>query len=320
MARVAHAGILVFAVSVFGFLLVEIAPGDYFQQMEVDPRIPQETVDELRARYGVDRPFVQRYVAWLVSVSRGELGFSFAYGEPVGSLIRVRARNTLLITVSATVVSWALALVLGIIWALQRNRWGDALGGATSNALLSVPDLLWALALLFAAARTGAFPIGGMTSLDYVDRNAVGKLLDLSHHMVLPVAALSLGAVPGLTRHVRGALVDVMNEPFVLAARAQGMALWRIVILHALPVAANPLLSLFGLSIAGLLSASLVVEVVLGWPGLGPLVLEAIRQKDVHLVVTPVVASAMLLALGNLVADLLLFASDPRIRQAERAS
>ena len=153
-----------------------------------------------------------------------------------------------------------------------------------------------------------------MVSLGHEDMDAGARAADVARHMVLPVLALVLGVLPVLVRHVRTAVAEALEAPFVRAARAHGLSEARVLFFHALPAAANPLVSLFGLSIASLLSLSLLVEVVMAWPGLGPLMLEAILARDLHLVVGPVLASTVLLLVGNLVADLLLLAVDPRIR------
>jgi peptide/nickel transport system permease protein len=304
-------------VSVLSFLLADMAPGDFFGEMRLDPRMSEETVRALRARHGLDRPLPERYVRWVGSLLRGELGFSFAYGRPVAELIAPRARNTLLLTVSATVLVWLLAVPLGVWWATRGQRpAGYALAGLTA-LLLAVPDLVVAFALLLLAVRTGWLPAGGMMSLQAGAFSATGRAVDLAAHLVLPVAALVIGALPVLVRHVRSAVADTLDAPFARAARAHGIPERRVLFRHVLPAAANPLISLFGLSLAGLLSMSLLIEVVMSWPGLGPLLLEAILARDLHLVLGPVLASTVFLLAGNLAADLLLLFADPRIRAEE---
>ena len=183
---------------------------------------------------------------------------------------------------------------------------------------IALPDLVLVLGLLLLAVRTGWFPTGGMVSLGHEQMPWGARVKDVAFHLVLPVAALVLGIVPALVRYVRASVADALGAPFVRAARAHGIPERRVLFRHALPAAANPLVSLFGLSLAGLLSMSLLVEVVMSWPGLGPLFLEAILARDFHLVLGPVLASTFLLLGGNLLADLLLAATDPRIRTEER--
>lgn len=316
LGRRALQGVVVLvAVSLFSFVLVDLAPGDFFAEMRLDPRLSEATVAALRARNGLDRPLPERYLLWLGSLARGDLGYSFAYGSPVGSLLWPRARNTLLLTGVATATAWALAIPIGMWWATRRRRATRRVLAAVTAVLLSVPDVLLALALLLVAVRTGWFPAGGMTSIGHEHLTALARVTDIAWHLVLPAAALVLGTLPVLVRHVRASLAAVLDAPFVQAARAHGLPETRVLFRHALPAAANPLLSLFGLSLAGLLSASLLVEVVMSWPGLGPLLVEAILARDFHLVLGLVLSSTVLLLAGNLLADVLLLAADPRIRE-----
>jgi peptide/nickel transport system permease protein len=322
MARLArrarHALVLLFGVSILSFVLVEMAPGDFFAEMRLDPRMSEATVSALRARHGLDRPLPERYARWAASLARGELGYSFAYGSPVAPLLWPRARNTVLLTATATTAAWLLAIPVGAWWATRRRAAARHALAAVTAALLAVPDLVLALALLLLAVRTGWFPAGGMTSIGHEQMSRAARAGDVAWHMVLPAAALVLGILPVLVRQVRASIAEVLEAPFIRAARAHGIPPSRVLFFHALPAAANPLVSLFGLSLAGLLSMSLVIEVVMSWPGLGPLLLEAILARDFHLVLGLVLASTVLLVAGNLLADVLLLALDPRIRTEER--
>ena len=312
--RVGHGIALLFVVSVLAFFFVELAPGDYFDGMRLDPNLSPETADALRSRYGLDRPLPERYGRWLTSVLRGEWGFSFSHNSPVAPLLRSRAGNTLLLTGLATALAWLAALGLGAWAAISRRRWVRRAFGASTSALLAVPELVLALGLLLFAVRTGSFPAGGMTSVGSADLGWGARWADRLHHLVLPVTALALGTFPLLARHVYGSLSEALHSPFLRAARGFGLSRRRLLLGYALPAAANPLISLFGFSIGSLLSASLLVEVVMGWPGLGPMLLAAILARDVHLSIAAVLLTMVLLVLGNLLADLLLLAVDPRVR------
>lgn len=313
--RVVHSFFLLLGVSLLSFGLFELAPGDFFDEMRLNPQISPATVAALRARYGLDRPLPERYARWLRSVASGEMGYSFAYASPVGPLLRDRALRTLALAGTATVLAWLIAIPLGVYSAARQGQWPDRICAAGTSVLLATPDLLVALGLLFLAVRTGAFPTGGMLSPGFADLEPWGKARDVVSHAVLPISALVLGTLPVLVRHVRASMIEALSSPFVRAARGHGIARRRLLFRHALPAAAKPLVSLFGFSVASLLSMSLLVEVVMSWPGLGPLLLEAILARDFHLVVGPVVVSTLFLLAGNLVADLLLYAADPRIRR-----
>jgi peptide/nickel transport system permease protein len=312
--RLAHAFVLVIAVSILAFLFTTLAPGNYFDEMRLNPQIATETVNALRVQYQIDRPLPMRYLFWLNSVAHGEMGFSFAYNSPVAPLLLVRARNTLLLTVTATLLAWAIALPLGV-WSAERiGRLPDRMLSWATAALLVIPDLALVLGLLLFAVKTGWFPAGGMASVDFESFSLGNKLRDLALHMILPVAALVLSALPLLVRHVRAAVAEVLDAPFLLAAQGHGIRRRTLLYRYALPAAANPLISLFGFSIGALLSGSLLIEVVMSWPGLGPFLLEAILARDLYVVIGGVLFSTIFLVAGNLLADMLLYWADPRIR------
>jgi len=305
---------LLIGVSVLAFLFTILAPGNYFEEMRLNPQIAPETIAALRARYEIDRPIPVRYAHWVRSVLHGDMGFSFAYNAPVAPLLLVRARNTLFLTVIATLLAWAVALPLGVWSAEHRGRLPDQVVSWGTAGLLVIPDLALALGLLVVAVRSGKLPTGGMVSLNFEGLSFTGKARDLLLHMALPVTALVASALPLLIRHVRAAMTEVLDAPFLLAAEGHGIRrgtlLWR----YALPAAANPLISLFGFSIGTLLSGSLLIEVVMSWPGLGPFLLEAILARDLYVVIGGILFSTLFLVGGNFLADLLLFWADPRIR------
>jgi peptide/nickel transport system permease protein len=168
--------------------------------------------------------------------------------------------------------------------------------------------------LLLVAVRTGWFPTGGMVSPAFSDLNVWNKLKDVAEHLFLPALGLAIATLPTMLRHVRSAMIEVLEAPFIQAARAHGIPEPRVLFRYALPAAANPLISLFGFSVGTMLSASLLVEVILSWPGIGPLLVDAILAKDVYVVIGAVMLSSIFLVAGNLFADVLLFATDPRIR------
>lgn len=314
LRRFGHGLSLLIGVSILAFLFTALAPGNYFDEMRLNPQISPETVAALRAQYELDRPLPVRYARWVSSVLHGEMGFSFSYNSPVAPLLLVRARNTLLLTVTATLLVWGIALPLGI-WSAERlGRWPDRVLSWGTAVLLVVPDLALALGLLVFAVKTRWFPTGGMVSIDFAGFTFLQKSRDLALHMTLPVVTLVLSALPLLLRHVRAAVADVLDAPFLQAARGHGISKRTLLYRYALPAAANPLISLFGFSIGALLSGSLLVEVVMSWPGLGPLLLEAILARDLYVVIGGVLLSTLFLVGGNLLADMLLYWADPRIR------
>jgi peptide/nickel transport system permease protein len=312
--RLARTVFILWGVSVLAFILIDLAPGEYFQAMRLNPQITRETVAGLRAEYGLDQPLPVRYARWLRSVSRGELGFSFAYNRPVWPLLRTRIGNTLILTITALVCSWLIAVPLGVWTASRAGRWDDRISGVGNTFLLATPDVLVALGLLAFALRTRWLPTGGMHAPASAEMGVFGSAKDLALHLILPVGALSAGMLPVLVRHVRSAMLDVLQSPFIVAARGHGIPRYRLLFGHALPVAANPLISLFGISVGVLLSGSLLIEVIMGWPGVGPMLVQAILERDPHIVVAAVLFSTLLLVAGSMLADIFLYIADPRIR------
>jgi peptide/nickel transport system permease protein len=312
--RLAHTALLMLALSFFSFCLAQLAPGDFFDTLRLNPQTSPETVERMRSEYGLDRSLLIRYRRWLASTVHGKMGRSLAYNSPVGPLLLGRVRNTLLLTGSAVMLSWLLALPLGIWSAIRRGSWPDRTAEIAISSVLTVPDLLVFLALLVFAVRTGWFPAGGMLSLGASDASTRLRLDDFVHHLFLPALGLAVVTVPVLFRHVRAAIAEMLEAPFLRAARGHGISEAQLLFRYALPAAANPLISLLGFSIGSMLSMSLLAEVILGWPGIGPLFLEAILARDTYVVIAVVMASSAFLIFGNLFADVLLYASDPRIR------
>jgi peptide/nickel transport system permease protein len=314
LRRIAYGCLLLLGVSALSFALLSLSPGNFFDELRLNPQISPDTVSALRAQYGMDHAWPLRYLLWLSSGLRGDFGYSLSYHCPVGVLLWPRVGNTLVLTSLATLLAWMIALPWGVFEALHRGQWLGRAGSVLTAILLAIPELLLALLFLLLAAKTGWLPTGGMSSPDAAGAAWPRALRDFASHLCLPMMVLALGAAPLLTRYVRSALATVLDSPFLESARGHGISRSRILYKYALPAAANSLISLLGFSIGALLSTSLLVEVVLSWPGLGPLVLEALLARDIYMVMAVVMLSSAFLVLGNLIADLLLYWSDPRIR------
>jgi len=306
---------LLMGVTLIAFLLIYLAPGDFLSQMAENPTISPDTIEAMRRKFGLDQPWFVQYFLWLKNVFLHlDFGESFAYRQPVFSVIIPRLGNTLILALSAAVVAWGLAIPLGILSAVKQYSWVDKTSSLFAFIGLSIPELFFALLMMYFAATTGLFPVGGMRSLDFSDLSFGGKLLDLAHHLFLP--ALVLGTVPtaGRMRQMRANLLDVLRLDYVTTARAKGLDEHTVIYKHAVRNAINPLITLFGFTIASLLSGSFIVEIVMAWPGLGSLTLEALLKQDLYLVMGSVVIAATMLVIGNLIADILLVIADPRIK------
>lgn len=222
--------------------------------------------------------------------------------------------NTLLLTITATLLAWLISVPLGVWAAARSGHMLDKSVRVASSLLISIPEVVIAMALLAVVVRWRVLPVGGMTSADNEGLSRWMRLQDIGSRMFLPMIILTLAESAIIVRHLRASVLEVLGTPFVQAARGLGIGRLRLLFRHVLPVAASPAISLFGFSLAGLLSGSLLVEVICGWPGLGPLILDATLSRDFYLVIGGIMFSALFMVGGNLVADIMLLACDPRIR------
>ncbi len=315
--RVILLGPLLIGITLVSWAAIQLAPGsgNYFQSLVLQyPQISPSTISALRAQFGMDQPPWIQYLRWLWSIVHLNFGLSFAYNVPVTWLIGSRAANTLLLSVTSMVVAWSVALPLGIYSAVHQYSVTDGLLNTAAFVAISIPSFFSALLLLYGAYWTRLLPLQGLTSVDFDFLPWWGKILDIARHLVLPTIALGLFSVGGLMRYMRNYLLEVLRADFVKTARAKGLAERVVIYRHAVRNAINPLVTLFGFELGGLLSGAAFVENVLGYPGLGRLILEALLKKDVFVVMGTLLIGSVLLVLGNLVADILLAYVDPRIR------
>ena len=309
-SRMLHGLFLLFSVSILAFSISQLAPGSFLDDLRMNPAVSSQTIESLRVQYGLDQPLTVRYLRWAKSLLHGDLGYSLSYKIKVNQLIWPRVRNTLLLGIAAMLLSWILALPCGLLSARRAGSWIDRWVSWSATALLGTPELALALFFVLLAAR---FRAPDRTLLSY-GQGAVSASDDIVNQILVPCAALALAAFPLLYRHIRAAVLEASDAPCVRAARGHGISDFRLLLRHVLPLASNPLISLVGLSLATVISGSFVVEIITGWPGLGPLFFDAIYSRDAHVMMAIVMLFSLLLIASNFVADLLLYASDPRVR------
>jgi peptide/nickel transport system permease protein len=305
---------LLIGIVVISFAVMQLAPGDYLTSLEANPQVKPETIERLRRDFGLDRPWYEQLGFWLQNAARGDFGYSFTYKIEVFELIGQRIYYTFLLSFFATVFAWVIAIPLGIYAATHRNSFLDRVANFLAFTGISLPGFFVALLAMLLAQKTGWFPVGGATSTNYNSMSHFEKIKDTAWHLVLPVLVLGTRGVAGLMRQMRGNVLDVLNENYVLAARARGLAERRVVWKHAVRNSINPLITLFGYEISGLLAGAALVEAVMAWPGLGQLLLASVREQDLYVAMGAFVMGGVLLILGNLIADVLLAISDPRIK------
>jgi len=302
LRRAVSAIVLVLVVASAAVLLARLAPGDHLSEFELTPaQIAAE-----RHRLGLDAPLHVQYLAWLRRLARFDLGESTRYpGRRVRDLIGERIGNTVILGSAALVVATALGIPLGVVSARGRR---DPLALTTqglSVVLLSLPPIVLSLALLFLASKTGWFPVGGLP--------AGGGAVVMLHHLMLPVLALGLPIAATLERLQSRAMTDALRHPSVQAARARGIPRTRLVWLHALRLSLTPVLAVYGIIAATLISGSFAVEYVMTWPGLGRLLYDGLIARDANVVAGCAATGAVVLAIGIFFADVALAAVDPRV-------
>ncbi len=277
-----------------------------------------------------DRSLIKQYGLWFKNIFtfdfsqiwkghwgqiyQGDFGESFSYQRPVTALIWERIPNTLLLAIASLVINWSIAIPLGIIGAVNQNQWSDRILRILSYIGQGFPSFITALLLLFLAQSTPLFPVGDMTSIDHADLNGFGKILDVGWHMILPTVALSVTGFAGLQRITRGNMLDVLRQNYIQTARAKGLPENKVIYTHALRNAVNPLITLLGFEFSSLLGGAFIAEFFFNWPGLGQLLLQAVQAQDLYLVMAGLMMGAVMLIVGNLLADLLLAVVDPRIK------
>lgn len=321
---------LLLAVALLVFLLMYLAPGDFLSAARADREIPGEYIAQMERAFGLDKPWYVQYGLWLKNIAPvrwtetglefgSDFGYSWTYKVPVTELLATRIPATLLLAVTSLLFAWGIAIPLGVLAAIYKDSLFDRLSALLAYAALSIPEFFLALLAVFFAARTGWFPTGGLTAIDHEFMSPGARFFDYIHHLILPMLVLGVGMVAGMMRIMRANFLDYMRAEFVNTARAKGLSEGVVMFKHVLRNAINPLITAFGFAFSGLLSGALLVENIMNYPGLGQLVFEAFLKQDQFVVMAAVLMSTVMLLLGNLLADLLLAWSDPRIRLEERA-
>jgi len=320
LKRIASMIPMLLGVSLLAFALLQLSPGDPLAAQRSNPQVPEGLIRQIEREYGFDKPVPQQYAMWLGNVLHGNLGYSFKYKRPVLDVLLERLSATLLLALFSSGLAWLVAVPLGVWSALRRGEWIDKTVSVVAFVGMSLPSFFLALLLLYAATMMpelpffGRLPIGGLTSPDFDSMNLFSRAIDIFLHLLIPGVVLAVGSLAGLQRVARGSMLEVLRQPYVVSARSRGLSEGAILWRHAFRNAANPLLTLLGFEFSALLSGAAFTEVITSWPGLGLVALEAVRAKDLFLVMATVLMGSFLLLLGNLLSDLLLAWNDPRVK------
>lgn len=308
--------LLLFLVLTLSFFLLHLSPGDPALWIGEMP-VPPEVRERLRQLYGLDRPLPEQYWTWMRATASGDLGISISRKEPVADMMLRALPNTAALAVGALVVNFAVALWLGVAAARRRGSRLDDWVRTGSLWLYSFP-VFWVslVAILVFAYWLPVFPAGHTHAVGASSWPSLLRSLDFLYHLALPSLVLGLTLGAGTTRYVRNSLLEVLDQEYLTTARAKGLSEGRVIWVHALRNALSPLLQLFGLSLPMLLNGSLIVEVIFARPGLGRLTYDALLARDYPVILASVTLSAVLVIIGNVVADLLHAWADPRVRRA----
>ncbi|WP_243029849.1 ABC transporter permease [Thermus altitudinis] len=309
-----------FGATFLAFLIIQLAPGDYLTQLELDPKVTPETIARLRSQFGLDRPIHEQYLLWMHNLLHLNLGYSFAYQAPVLDIVWPRVVNSMVIVVPSTLFLFLVAIPVGIYGALRQYSLGDRVISFLAYIGLAIPNFFLALIFMYLILqvyfRTGVmvFPVSGMTSSGFEQFDPWKKILDIAWHAVIPIIVVTTSDIAGFSRVMRGQMLEVLSQDYIRTARAKGLAERVVVYKHALRNAVIPFVANIGGILPGLISGAGLVEVVMAWPGITPLLLDSLQQQDLYMVAGFLTIGLVLLMVGNLLSDLLLTWVDPRIR------
>lgn len=307
---------LLIIVSIISFFIIRLSPVDPLAELRLNPSISQETLDKEVKRLNLDKPIYVQYISWAKSFIKWDLGYT-STGEKVSVKLKERIPNTLLLTVVVIFMTWAAGIPLGILAAVKKETAFDRFLTVISSIGMAIPSFFFAILMLIFAVKTGWFPVGGLTSYNFNELGFWGKFTDIAWHLILPSIVLFTISLSGLQRQMRANMLEVLDSDYVKFARAKGLSEWRVLFKHALRNAINPMITLLGFEFAGLLSGAALTEYVFQYPGLGRLILEAVMKSDINLVMASLMMGTIMLILGNLIADILLMITDPRLRKGE---
>lgn len=319
--RLAYALVMVILVSFVSFVIIKLPPGDFLtQKLEQlrarGDRSAEGQIETYRKRYNLDKPFMWQYTNWVTHFVQGDFGESFEYERPVSEMLGERVTMTIILGFATLVVVWILAIPLGVYSAVKQYSLGDQLITTISFIGLGMPGFLLALLILYYAITVLNIEATGLFSLEYLDAPwSWARVGDLINHLWIPALISAITGVGGLTRIMRGNLLDTLGQPFVEAARARGLTNGTVIWKHAVRIAINPLIVILGSeAIPGIISGGGLVSVVLNLPTIFPLYIDSLRKLDMYMAGTCIVLITLLTLIGNLLSDITLAWVDPRIR------
>ncbi len=311
--RLVQSLLLVFIIITINFFLLHLAPGDPLARY-YHPDIAPETIELMREKLGLDRPLIEQYVKWIWSFARGDFGISLQYNRPVASLLAESIPNTLRLTAGALMLYIIIGVALGITSAVKRYSLFDRVSTVAALFVYSIPSFWLALMLiLFFSLKLGLLPSSHMQSIGIEGAGHFAMFVDRLRHIVLPAFVLGVASAAAMARYMRGSMIDVLGEDYIRTARAKGLPDRKVFLKHAFRNALLPVVTIIGLSLPFLLGGSVVIEKIFSWPGMGRLTVDAIHARDYPVVLAVNFIVAVMVILGNLLADIGYACLDPRI-------
>jgi len=297
------------------FVIINMAPGSPLSHM-VDPTISEEAIERRREQLGLDQPLIQRYGSWFYEAVQGNLGYSTRYrGRLVTELIQSRLAPTIILTFSSILVSFIIAVPIGVISATRQYSTLDYSVVVSAIAGVSIPVFFLGIVLVWLFGFTlGWLPIGGMASAGVRHPDFISYAADVGRHLVLPLITLTAANTARFVRFTRSSMLEVIRQDYVRTARAKGLSEQVVIYRHALRNALLPVVTILGLSLPFLFSGAIITESVFAWPGMGTMLIESVSQRDYGLLMGINLFLAVLVILGNLLADVFYSVVDPRIR------
>jgi len=321
LRRLLQAIPLLLVIATVTFFVIHLAPGDpmdLFLQPRLRRQMDPQVIELMRQRFGLDQPIYVQFGKWLANLAHGDLGESFQYRRPVTSLLAERIPYTLQLAVLALLFDALIGIALGIYSAVRQYSWPDRAVTIGSLAIYSIPGFWLAIMLVMVfSVNLGWFPISQTRSLDYDLLSTWGKIGDRLWHLVLPVFVLGVAQAAGTARYMRNRLLEVLSQEYILAARARGLRERTVILKHALRNALIPILTIYGMSLPFLLGGAVLIENVFSWPGMRLLATEAVGARDYPVILATTMIAAVLVILGNLLADITYSIVDPRISLGE---
>lgn len=316
------AGILtIWAASIISFVVIQLPPGDYVTAYIANLQstgtvLSREEADALRIQYGLDQPIYVQYVKWAGLMMRGNYGMAMEYNRPVREVIGDRMTTTIIVSVAAIILIWALALPIGIYSAVRQYSLGDYFFTFLGFIGIAVPNFMLALIVLYASFKYfNVQNIGGLFSPEYLQQSwSWAKAWDMAKHLPLPAFILGLAGMAEVVRIMRANLLDELRKPYVVTAQAKGLSRNRVIMKYPVRAAMNPFASTIGYLFPFVVSGSIIVSLVLSLPTVGPMLFKALVAQDLFLAGTILLLLSILTVVGTFVSDLILMWIDPRIR------